>query len=60
MSAHDLLELEELIDEVEPKGAGTPLGIVLVACSLAGSFSDPALEGLEEEVEDWARAVSAA
>ena len=59
MSAHDLLELDELIDEVEPKGAGTPLGIVLVACT-AGSFSDPALEGLEEEVEDWARAVSAA
>ena len=61
VSAHDLLELDELIDEVEPKGAGTPLGIVLAACT-AGSFSDPALEGLEEEEEEAedARAVSAA
>jgi hypothetical protein len=31
VSAHDLLELDELIDEVEPKGGGTPLGIVLAA-----------------------------
>ena len=60
VSAHDLLELDELIDEVEPKGAGTPLGIVLAACSLAGSFSDPALDGLEEEDAEDARAVSAA
>ena len=59
VSAHDLLELDELIDEVEPKGAGTPLGIVLAACT-AGSFSDPALEGLEEEEAEDARAVSAA
>ena len=60
VSAHDLLELDELIDDVEPaKVGGTPLGIVLVACT-TGSFSDPALEGLEEEEAEDARAVSAA
>ena len=58
VSAHDLLELDELIDEVEPKGGGTPLGIVL-AGPCTGSFSEAALEGLEEEAE-YAWAVSAA